>query len=87
MERPQPSLRGRVGSTDRMQRLIIGLTLLGLNTIGLISDPDWIRFAALGVQIELVLTAFAGWCPLYWSFGTHSCAIASDGSDGDMARR
>ncbi len=82
MEIPQESLRGRVGSPDRIQRLVIGLILLGLNTIGLLVDPDWIRFAALGVQIELILTALAGWCPLYWSFGTHSCALASFPSDG-----
>ncbi len=82
MERPRESLRGRVGSPDRMQRLVIGLILLGLNTIGLLGDADWIRLAALGVQIELILTALAGWCLLYWSFGTNSCALASDPSDG-----
>jgi hypothetical protein len=56
-----------------MQRLVIGLILLGLNSIGLVSDPDRIRFAALGVQLELIITALVGWCPLYWSFGTNSC--------------
>jgi hypothetical protein len=60
-----------------MQQLVIGLVLLGLNMIGMLGDPDWIRFAALGVQIELILTAVAGWCPLYWSFGANSCAVAN----------
>lgn len=82
MGRPQDSFRGRIGSPDRVQRLAVGLVLLGLNTIGLLSDPDWIRFAALGVQLELILTALAGWCPLYWSFGTNSCALADHSRDG-----
>lgn len=65
--------RGRVGSADRKQRIIIGLVLLGLNAVGLAKDPDWIRWAALAVQVELIGSALIGWCPLYWSFGTNSC--------------
>ena len=72
-DQPNRAVRGRVGSADRAQRLIIGLILIGLNAIGLALDPDWIRWAALGVQIELIGSALLGWCPLYWSFGTHSC--------------
>ncbi len=68
-------LRGRVGSPDRVQRLVIGLLLMGLNITGLILHPEWLRWVALLVQVELVYTAMIGWCPLYWSFGTHSCSI------------
>ena len=69
------SLRGRVGSPDRVQRLSIGLVLMGLNVAGLIVHPEWLKWAALLVQVELVGTALVGWCPLYWSFGTHSCSM------------
>ncbi len=73
MERPQDSLRGRVGLPDQAQRLVIGVILMGLNVAGLMLHPDWLKWVALVVQLELVGTAMIGWCPLYWSFGTHSC--------------
>ena len=69
------SLRGRVGAPDRVQRLVIGLILMGLNVAGLMLHPEWVKWAALVVQVELVGTALIGWCPLYWSFGTHSCSM------------
>ena len=69
------SLRGRVGAPDRLQRLIIGLILLILNLIGMTQHVGWISLVALGVQIELIITAVAGWCPLYWSFNTHSRSV------------
>ena len=69
------SLRGLVGTPDRIQRLVIGLIFLGLNVVGLMLHPEWLRWIALFVQIELVVTALIGWYPLYWSFGTHSCSI------------
>ena len=71
----KPSLRGRVGAPDRVQRLVIGVILMGLNVVGLVIHPEWLRWAALCVQVELVGTALIGWCPLYWSFGTHSCSM------------
>jgi hypothetical protein len=72
-------MRGRVGSADRIQRIIIGVVLLGLNIIGLAKEPDWVRWASLAVQIELIGSALIGWCPLYWSFGTNSCPRGSRG--------
>ncbi len=69
------SLRGRVGSPDRAQRLAVGLILMALTVYGLIQSPDWTKWAALAIQIELIATALGRWCPLYWSFGTHSCAV------------
>ncbi len=75
MERPKESLRGRVGSPDRKQRLVIGLILMVLNVAGLMLHPEWVKWVALVVQVELVGTALIGWCPLYWSFGTHSCSM------------
>ena len=51
---------------DRVQRILIGGMLIGLNTIGLATSPDWPKWAALVLQLELVATGVAGWCPLYW---------------------
>lgn len=34
------SLRGRVGAPDRVQRLVIGLILMGLNVAGLMLHPE-----------------------------------------------
>ena len=73
MDDQDRAMRGRVGSADRKQRILIGLILLGLNAIGLAKDPDWVRWASLLVQVELIGSALVGWCPLYWSFGAHSC--------------
>lgn len=75
MNDSKPSLRGRVGSPDRAQRLVVGLILMGLNIVGLMLHPEWLRWIALIVQVDLVGTAMIGWCPLYWSFGTHSCPV------------
>ena len=69
------SMRGRVGSSDRIQRLVIGLVLMALTIFGLARDPAWTLWVALAVQVELVSTALGGWCPLYWSFGTNSCQV------------
>ena len=75
MHDSKQSLRGLVGRPDRVQRLVIGLILMSLNVAGLMLHPEWLRWIALFVQIELVGTALIGWCPLYWSFGTHSCSV------------
>ena len=75
MNNSRRSLRGRVGSPDRIQRLAVGLILMGLNIVGLVLHPEWLRWIALFVQVDLVVTALIGWCPLYWSFGTHSCPM------------
>ena len=77
VDEPDRALRGRVGSADRIQRIVIGSILLGLNAVGLAQDPDWVRWASLVVQIELIGSALVGWCPLYWSFGANSCPKGS----------
>ena len=46
-----------------------------LSSTGLMLHPEWVKWVALVVQVELVGTALIGWCPLYWSFGTHSCSM------------
>jgi hypothetical protein len=69
------SLRGCVGSPDRVQRLVVGVALMALTVYGLVQNPEWSKWVALAIQFQLIATALASWCPLYWSFGTHSCAV------------
>jgi hypothetical protein len=71
----EKKLRGKVGNPDRLQRLVIGLALMALTVYGLGTDPTWAKWVALAIQVELIGSAVAGWCPLYWSFGTNSCAL------------
>jgi hypothetical protein len=62
-------MRGQINRADRTQRLVTATTLIVLNAIGLSEFTEWTRWLALGIQIELLATALAGWCPFYWSFG------------------
>ena len=62
-------MRGQINSADRLQRLVTATLLIGLNAIGLTDSQDWTRWIALAIQIELLATSVAGWCPFYWSFG------------------
>lgn len=60
-------MRGHINNADRLQRLIAAGLLIGLNAAGIAYSPDWTRWAALAVQIELLATGLVGWCPVYWS--------------------
>jgi hypothetical protein len=61
-------MRGRVSSTDRLQRIVIGAILMGLNVLGMTTrSVHWTNVAALVVQIELLTTGVVGWCPIYWA--------------------
>ncbi len=68
----QDARRGAVSAADRLQRLIIAVILMGLTLLGLLRDPNWLLAIALAVQIELLLTALAGWCPIYWACRIHT---------------
>lgn len=76
MDATTRSMRGRVSTADRVQRLTIALALMVLTLYGLFTSPEWPKWVALVIQGELLTTAVAGWCPLYWSFGTTSCRIS-----------
>ena len=66
-------MRGLVGRADRLQRFVMGLVLLLLNISGLYRSPDILKWIALAIQLELMLTGLIGWCPFYWAFG-HSAS-------------
>ena len=58
---------GRIVFPDRLQRLVIGGVLMALTVCGLMDGFGWKKAIALLLQIELLLTAMAGWCPFYWA--------------------
>ena len=38
-----------------------------LTVLGLLESPEWKKWAALALQMELIVTGLAGWCPIYWT--------------------
>ena len=63
----RPFSAGRINSSDRRQRLMIGGALMVLTVIGLVEEVEWRGLVALSLQLELLLTGLAGWCPMYWA--------------------
>ena len=62
-------MRGWINQADRLQRLVLATLLIALNIASLSQSPDWTRWLALALQVELLATGLAGWCPFYWSLG------------------
>jgi hypothetical protein len=62
-------MKQNVGIIDRIIRILLGAALL---TFALTSESVAAKFGWIGV-IPL-LTAFAGFCPLYSLLGMNSCA-------------
>ena len=62
-------MRKNVGTLDRLVRVIIALALFSL----LFLETGTVRWLGL-VGIVPLLTAFAGFCPLYSLLGIRSCA-------------
>jgi hypothetical protein len=58
---------GQFSGPDRIQRLLIGGCLMMLTIVGLFDRVEWKSVIALFLQTELLLTALAGWCPIYWA--------------------
>lgn len=61
-------MRENLGVIDRMLRVAISFAMLSM-VFALDSDLRW--FGLLG--IVPLLSAFAGWCPMYSLFGISSC--------------
>lgn len=57
-----------ITNPDRLQRLMIGASLLALNFYRTdLTMADWSSYATMGLQIQLLATGLIGWCPFYWS--------------------
>ncbi|MHB1678470.1 MAG: YgaP family membrane protein [Sulfuriferula sp.] len=59
---------GNVGSTDRIIRIVVGITLIALAATGTIGYWGYIGVIPLA-------TGFIGWCPAYLPFGIKTCRI------------
>ena len=58
---------GQITFPDRLQRLVIATCLIALTILGLLESSDWTKWTALGLQIEMLITGLAGWCPIFWA--------------------
>ncbi len=59
------SAMGQVSDPDRVQRLFFSVCLMTLTIWGMTEQADWKHIVALTLQVELLLTALIGWCPIY----------------------
>ncbi|HET7234246.1 MAG TPA: DUF2892 domain-containing protein [Longimicrobium sp.] len=59
-----------VGDADRMVRGMAALLLMTLNLLGIVTG--WLSVAAWVVTAVLLLTAMAGYCPLYSLLGINT---------------
>ena len=61
-------MKHNVGGIDRVARIMVGLTLIGLTLAGQIGVWGWIGI------LPLVTGAF-GFCPPYAIFGINTCSM------------
>ena len=61
-------MKHNVGGIDRMARIMVGLTLIGLTLAGQIGAWGWIGLLPL-------LTGAFGFCPPYAIFGINTCSM------------
>ena len=61
-------MKSNVGGIDRILRIVICLTLIGLATSGGVGTWGYLGFLPL-------LMGLAGWCPPYAFFGWNTCSI------------
>jgi hypothetical protein len=61
-------MKTNVGSLDRVLRVILGLSLIGLSLAGVIGLWGWIG-------LVLLATAAIGFCPLYPLLGINTCPM------------
>jgi hypothetical protein len=59
-------MKANVGGIDRVLRIVLGLTLVGLAATGTVGVWGY-------VGVVLVLTGIIRWCPAYLPFGISSC--------------
>lgn len=62
-------MKANIGSIDRVVRIIVGMTLVGLTLNGNIGVWGWIG-------VVPVVTAFISFCPLYAMLGMSTCSVA-----------
>jgi hypothetical protein len=61
-------MKSNVGGIDRIVRIIVGLSLIGLTLTGIVGVWGWIGVVPLA-------TGAIGWCPPYAIFGFSTCKV------------
>jgi len=61
-------MKTNVGALDRLLRIVLGLSLIGLSLAGVIGMWGWIGLVPLA-------TAAIGFCPLYTMLGVNTCPM------------
>lgn len=59
-------MKRNIGTADRIIRIVVGIVLIAIG----ITTKSWWGF----LGIIPLLTAVAGWCPLYVPFGIKTCS-------------
>ncbi len=62
-----------VGKSDKSLRLILAAGAAAAAFLAV--DGGWLRWALLAVAAVMVLTALAGFCPLYRVVGANTCKV------------
>lgn len=70
--------RGFLSRSDRVQRLVLGATLILLNVYGMKHGVSWNQWVALVIQLDLIVTGMIGWCPM---------AMACRAADAKLVQR
>lgn len=65
-------MKCNVGGIDRVLRIVVGLTLIGLAASNVVGVWGWIGIVPL-------LTGLFRFCPLYPLLGVNSCGTDGDG--------
>ena len=73
--------RGTIVTADRLQRLVAAVLLILLNVVGIWRAPDSLKWLALAVQLELLITGLIGWCPFYWALGASAARLSTVSDD------
>jgi len=61
-------MKSNVGGIDRILRIIIGITLIGLTLNGAVGVWGWLGVVPLA-------TGSLGWCPPYAMLGWSTCKV------------
>lgn len=67
-------LTRNIGSVDRIVRLLIAVALGAAVVGGAVAAP--LSYVAIVLAAMMVVTAAAGFCPLYAAFGLHTRPIS-----------
>lgn len=69
-------MSSNVGIIDRVIRALLGLALIAAALLGVFPNMALLFWAAIVVGLVLIVTALAGFCPLYRLLGLSTCPVS-----------